>query len=170
MKTLIKAIVIASMEVGARQTVSAADAGCAAVMAAITAQSKTGRYGVRSAVTTQAGTSTAETIFTPEGMFLKLDGKWTKNPIRITAADRAKEVELAASTISECKALGAESLAGVPTLVYEYKQELVEGPVSENKVWVGTADGLPRKLESRSGAGTVIQLLRYGADLNMPVK
>lgn len=170
MKTLIKAIVIASMEVGVRQNADAADAGCAPVIEAITAQSKAARYSVRSVVTTQTATATAETMFTPEGIYIKLEGKWTRNPIRITAEDRAKDVEFAANTIGECKTLGKESLGGVPTLVYGYKQRLVEGTVSKSRLWVRTSDGLPRKFESRSSAGTATLLLRYGPDLNMPVK
>ncbi len=170
MRAWVKAIVIAGMEAGARQNADAADVSCAPAIEAITAQSKAARYSVRSVVTTQTGAATAETMFAPEGMYIKLEGKWTRNPIRITADDRAKEVAFAATTISECKALGQESVAGAPTLVYGYKQRLADGPLSENKLWIGTSDGLPRKFESRSSAGNAIILLRYGADLNMPVK
>lgn len=170
MKILINVIAIASLEIGGGQNANAADAGCAPVIEAFTKQSKAARYSVRSEVATQAGTTITETILTPEGMYLKLDGKWTRNPIKVTPQDRAKEVEFAANTISDCKRLGKESLAGAPTLMYEYKQELVEGQAGESKLWVGTADGLPRKLETRSSAGSVTLLLRYGADLNLPAK
>jgi hypothetical protein len=76
---------------------------------------------------------------------------------------------------SEQKFVGAEVLDGTPTLLYQYVTIVNSPPnTTTTKVWVGAADGLPRKSESlsKSGTHTLVLYSDYNANISIdpPIK
>jgi hypothetical protein len=67
------------------------------------------------------------------------------------------------------KYIGAEDLDGSPTLIYEYTVT-VKKPnpcTSTSKIWVGVADGLPRRIESSTKIdGTTVSVVTDYYDYN----
>jgi hypothetical protein len=86
-------------------------------------------------------------------------GRWMKLPM--TAADRdALAAGLVRYPPHHCEATesGAED---APMRVYAYRQD-VSGPSSAgSRLWVGTKDGLPRRLESEEGTMRLVMTLEY---------
>jgi hypothetical protein len=81
------------------------------------------------------------------------DGKWETLPVNVGdmfAGLRDKKLFDSMTKDAEVKFIGPDSLDGAPMLVYEYKLKNAMGTSSNStsKVWISTADGLPRKSES----------------------
>ena len=91
-----------------------------------------------------------EMIELSDAAYLKTGKNWRKQPI--TAADRKEMMDkiLATTPPTDCAIAGEETIDGVPTTVYTYKQADMTNPgsVKDVKLWVATSDGLPRKSES----------------------
>lgn len=86
-------------------------------------------------------------------------GRWMKLPM--TASDRdALAAGLVRYPPHHCEA-EAPAGADAPTRVFSYKQD-VSGPGSAStRLWVGTRDGRPRRLESEEGTTRVVVTLEY---------
>jgi len=104
--------------------------------------------------------------------YMKVGNQWQKiampKTFDLSFADAKKlEAELGATT--ETKLIGAEVLDGTPTTVYQYTTTIkTPTPTTvTSKVWIGVADGLPRKMESTTKAGvkTVTTYYDYNANI-----
>lgn len=166
MKTSIIGIVL-SVSAAAVPVAAAADKACAPILKAQIAQSRAQRYIVKTTIAGERGSDESETMIVPEGMFIRRDGKWTKSSTQLTPKDRAELIEFGEKNISDCKRIGKESLRGKAMSIYTYKQKAPDLPSSDVKLWIG-ADGLPRKLEARSGNSSVAQVISYNAKLRAP--
>ncbi len=92
-------------------------------------------------------------------------GRWMKLPM--TASDRdALAAALVRYPPHHCEAADPGGVADsggadAPTRVFSYKQD-VSGPGSaSSRLWVGTKDGRPRRLESEEGTTRVVVTLEY---------
>jgi outer membrane lipoprotein-sorting protein len=104
--------------------------------------------------------------------FMKVGNQWQKiampKAFDLSMVDAKKlEADLGAST--ETKLIGAELLDGTPTTVYQYTTTIKTPTPTTNtsKVWIGVADGLPRKMESmpKTGGKTVITYYDYNVNI-----
>ena len=86
-------------------------------------------------------------------------GRWMKLPM--TASDRdALAAGLVRYPPHGCEAADPGG-ADAPTRVFSYKQD-VSGPGSaSSRLWVGTQDGRPRRLESQEGTMRVVVAFEY---------
>jgi hypothetical protein len=148
-----------------------------AVIAALQAQLTAGPYRTRTTVvsakgtlvltgelippdrlhmTTRRGEHTSESIYIGDKGWKKVDGQW----IPLSASARGMLAKMWATaadeldeSIGEVQAAGTDMVAGQPALVYTYTSTVDRGgadpAVSEIKLWVSTATGLPVKMESR---------------------
>jgi len=147
---------------------SAAEPDCEPVLAAQIAQSQADRYSVKTSMSGRAGTEAGEIMKTPEGMFVKRDGRWAKSPVQLTQKDRADLIEYGRKNISNCKLFGKETRDGKAMAIYTYNQKAPNLPTSDIKLWIGTADGLPHKLEVSTGDKNVTQTIDYSAAIKAP--
>ncbi len=86
-------------------------------------------------------------------------GRWMKLPM--TASDReALAAGLVRYPPHHCDAADVTD-AGGPLRIFTYRQD-VSGPDSaSSRLWVGTADGRPRRFESQEGTMRVVITLEY---------
>ena len=57
--------------------------------------------------------------------------------------------------LPDIKVLGPDTVDGVPTIAYQISTPAKSGaPATTTKVWIGVADGFPRKVESGSATIT----------------
>jgi hypothetical protein len=116
-----------------------------------------------------------EAIMIGQTFYMKIGAQWQKmvmpNSIDLSFADVKKyETELGAS--SETKLIGPDVLDGTPTLVYQYTTTIkTPTPTTvTSKVWIAVADGLPRKMESESKAGTKTVMTFYDYNANISIE
>ncbi len=81
------------------------------------------------------------------------DGAWQKFPVdvgQIVAQFRDPKVLDQLTQSADIKYIGADTVAGAPTHIYEYtiKGELGKGIKNTAQTWIGAADNLPRKTET----------------------
>lgn len=95
-------------------------------------------------------------------------GRWVKLPMR--DADRtALSASIAAYPPRDCRDEGARDLEGVPTRLYAYRQDMPPGrngeasPPALGRLWVGAADGRPRRYEGQHGEVRVVLTIDYDA-------
>ena len=120
-------------------------------------------------------TSGLEMIMIGKTIYMKIGGKWQKvasSTIDLSLIDPSKYAAGQVTT-SDVKFVGMDVVAGTPTLVFTYKST-VKGPpavTSNNKIWVGATDSLPRKMESSPKAGqlTTITYTDYNSDISIKV-
>lgn len=124
-----------------------------------------------------------EFIIVGNATFLKApNGQWIKSPIdagqMVKAFRDPKMLDELAKT-ADVKYVGAETLDGVPMLIYEYTQNNPMGMnlKSTARTWLSAADGLPRKTETAGEYNgvktkTLITLSGYNTDIKIepPVK
>jgi hypothetical protein len=127
--------------------------------------------------------TTMEYIVVGKDTFMKMGGgAWRRFPVdmsqMIAAFRDPKFIEELAKT-SDMKFVGADTLDGVPMLVYEYTMNNAMGTniKSHAKTWVAVSDGLPRKSESEgefSGVKTKseVTMSDYNSDIKIepPIK
>jgi hypothetical protein len=107
--------------------------------------------------------------------YMKVGTKWEKTTMPkgfdFSAGDPKKlEAELGIST--ETKFIGPDVLDGSLTSVYEYTTTIkTPTPMTTtSKVWVGVADGLPRKRESASKSGIKSVTTYYDYNANIVIE
>lgn len=157
-------VVIASAALGAVAAPARADEdACAAVIAAARSIGRAPQY--RSVLVATSPTRRrpfeTEQIVIDDVIYATSPGagRWMKLPM--TASDRdALAAGLVRYPPHHCEA--AEPVAeDAPMRVYVYRQD-VSGPDSAgSRLWVGTKDGLPRRLESEEGTMRVVVTLEY---------
>jgi outer membrane lipoprotein-sorting protein len=144
---------------------------CAPIMRAAGAQAKAERYAVKMTIASKGETHQTEVMTAPEGMYIKAGEQWIRSPVSINRKDL---LDANKSTFSDCSRVGQESVDGVPTAVYRFTGKAEGQAPMAGKIWIGTADNLPRKLEARSQDTDITQLMRYdvqvpkGAALEVP--
>ena len=107
--------------------------------------------------------------------YMKMGAQWQKiampKTFDLSSADPKKlEAELGATT--ETKLIGAEVLDGTPTTVYQYTTTIkTPTPTTVTaKVWIGVADGLPRKMESTTKTGVKTVATYYDYNTNIVIE
>ncbi|HKP72965.1 MAG TPA: hypothetical protein VJT82_08510 [Pyrinomonadaceae bacterium] len=105
-------------------------------------------------------------------------GQWVKSPVDMGGMIKSfrdpKMLDELAKT-ADVKYVGAETLDGTPTLVYQYTQNDpmgMKGLKSTAKTWLSVADGLPRKTETEGDYNgqktkTLVTISDYNADIKI---
>src|SRR5262249_26808400 len=110
-------------------------------------------------------TGQLEMIIIGNTTYVKMGTTWQKmtltQTIDLSLAD-AHKFEAQVGTSPDVKLLGPEVLDGTPTLVYQMGQ--TSGSSQTVKMWVGVADGLPRKV---STPGTIITFSDYNSNITI---
>ena len=133
---------------------------CAPVIAAY------GKLGAQTAVhqvARMADGSTLEMVAVGDDLYLSGPSGWKKMP-----GGGAQRRQMMAETLSkdsaprDCRLLGAETIDGVATREYAYMPPPIEGqPSSEQRVWIGDEDGLPRRMRVTAENQTMTMAFRY---------
>lgn len=169
MKTTTKAVLTAMLAAFSMSSAShAADPACAPIIEAAEAHAKAERMRVRMQMNDPNRPDEIEAMIVPEGMYIKAGDQWIKSPIASTREQLMKLAEQSKGSITECKALGKETVDGVPTSIYKYKGKVEGQPDSDIKLWIANADGLPKKAEIKSEKGMITQFISHGADIQAP--
>lgn len=158
--------VIFAASLGIACTANAADK-CDPVRKAMDAHLKSERMKVRMLTSGQHAGET-EAMIVPEGMYIKLQEQWIKSPIASSREEIMKFADPGKVTLSECKAVGRESVEGEPTAVYTYKAKAEGQKESDGKLWIGADDGLPHKAEVKSGDTLITQFISHGEEIQAP--
>ena len=148
------AAIAASISAGAH----AADP-CDAIFNAMVAQVKV-PFAVQATQTPNNGPAqTMENRFVGGKSYFFVQGQWHSEPVTPDQmiADLTEEKQSAKQT---CAAGGDEAIGGQPAAVFTAHIEN-QGEVSDNKLWVSKATGLPLKSEARMREGTITQTFRY---------
>lgn len=90
--------------------------------------------------------ATSELISTGGVTYIQVHGAWRRSPMSPTFALAQLQENLDSATAFSCRHAGAESVAGVPTIVYTAHVEN-QGVKADTRTWVATATGLPLKQE-----------------------
>ena len=86
-------------------------------------------------------------------------GRWMKLPM--TATDRdALSAGLVRYPPHHCEVADPTG-PDAPTRVFSYKQDVTGPGSASSRLWVGTQDGRPRRLESEEGTTRVVVTLEY---------
>jgi hypothetical protein len=99
-----------------------------------------------------------ETIVIGDQAYIKTMGSWQKVPTGMGEQMRSMRASELANQVREATNVAfiqSDSLNGTPVVVYSYTTSNPAGAsgTSNNKTWVGLADGLPRKSEFASNFG-----------------
>ena len=144
---------------------SAQDPGCAAVAKAYVAQNTAPTYRMTNTTIDLKSRTTkrSELLYTPDSMYAR-EGNDAWGGLPLPLQDRREGVEAAIRDNSpyDCKLLGTESLNGVPTRVYAFKQKGSDGTTESGKIWIGVSDGLPRRADGESQGIQVSTTIEYG--------
>lgn len=97
------------------------------------------------------GKPLAEFIAVGDKLFTKQDAGWTA--IDLGAGGRAamqKEVIPDAASLKDCARVGDDKVAGKDAVIYAYTPPPMAGggELGPQRVWIGTADGLPLRMTS----------------------
>jgi hypothetical protein len=150
------------------------EAGCEPVLKAIQAMNSSPRFHWKMSATTpnRKRPSRHEEVVISDVVYMTPPGpgKWMR--LQMTAADRAAFAarEMEQNPIGDCKTGQREDLDGVEAETYHYQQKMAKqssasagsgGTVSTSKLWIGTKDGLPRRIESLTGDVSVLVTVDY---------
>lgn len=122
-------------------------------------------------VTTQNGAALAEGITTADTSYVLIKGAWKKSPMSPQAVLAQEQENIRDTTVQSCKALPDEVVDGKPASVYQAHYEQKDLGVSEAKVWIAKATGLPLRTDVSVQAGektSVISHMDY-ANIKAPV-
>lgn len=89
------------------------------------------------------------------------DGAWRKVPFGLEKRQQMAEEALKSMPPSDCKGPRTETRDGVVVDIYSYKQPdpLKPGQFTSSSLWIGRADGLPRRIVLSE---TSYQSIEYG--------
>ncbi|HEX4505225.1 MAG TPA: hypothetical protein VH722_05800 [Alphaproteobacteria bacterium] len=147
---------IAAVSVGAH---AAPADPCDAIFNAMVAQVKV-PFAVQATQAPNNGPAqTMENRFVGGKSYFFVQGQWRSEPVTPDQmiADLTEEKQSAKQT---CAVAGDEAVGGQPAMVYTAHIEN-QGEVSDNKLWVSKATGLPVKSEARMREGTITQIFHY---------
>jgi len=90
------------------------------------------------------------------------DGPWRKVPFDLDKRKQMAEQALKSMPPSDCRGPRAETRDGVAVDIYSYKQPnpMKPGEFTSSSLWIGRADGLPRRMVL---SDTSYQSIEYGA-------
>lgn len=67
-----------------------------------------------------------------------------------------------AAALRDCREAGAEDLGGLATTIYEYLPPSMAGETPQpQRVWIGDADGLPRRMTTTAEGGAMEMTIVY---------
>ncbi len=115
-------------------------------------------------VTTRPGAAPAEAIATSDAMYVKNKGVWEKSPLRMQAMRAMQEENIRRAKSTACTALPDEVVNGTPATVWHAHYEDADLGVSESKVWISKATGLPLRTDVSVQAGqktSVVSVFDY---------
>lgn len=137
--------------------VSLARAGdCQTVADAYDALSKAPAYRQ---VTSLAGSALLEAVIVGDDMYVKNGSTWGKLPLgpggRVAMQ---KSVIPGASSLTDCRRVGAESFQGRNAVVYDYTPPPMPGAgaLDPQRVWIAVDSGLPIRMTSKQQKTEVI--------------
>lgn len=104
-------------------------------------------------VTTRNGTALGESITTADASYVLIKGAWKKSQMSPQAMLAQQQENIRDTTVQSCKALPDEVVDGRPTSVYQAHYEQKDVGVSEAKVWIAKATGLPLRTDVSIQAG-----------------
>jgi len=131
---------------------------CAPIRKAAEAYGKAERYSVKMSIVSRGETHSTEVLMSPEGMYIKAGDQWVRSPV---AVNRKELIDANKSTFSDCRQIGKEVVDGVPTVIYQFSGKAEGQPGMNGKMWIGTADDLPRRMEGKTKDGDITQSIRY---------
>lgn len=133
----------------ARPSADAPAGPCKVVFDAMLKETTTPRH----LVTTRAGAPPGESIGTSDAIYVKMRGGWKKSPLTPQAMRAQQEENIRSATSTACTALPDEIVNGAPAAVWHAHYEQPDLGVSESKVWISKATGLPLRTEVSVQAG-----------------
>jgi hypothetical protein len=134
---------------------------CQAVFDAMLKETMTPHH----AVTVRSGAEAGESIATSDTMYVKVRGVWKKSPMTMHAMLAQQQENIRGATVASCSVLSDDVVNGEAAAVWHAHYEQPDLGVSESKVWVSKATGLPLKTEVSVQAGektSVVTTFDYG--------
>lgn len=104
------------------------------------------------AVTTMKD-QTVEAITTADANYVRAAGVWRKSPISPETMLAMKQENIRNTSVASCAALPDEVVDGTPTMVYHAHYEQPGSGVTDAKVWIAKATGLPVRADTNTHAG-----------------
>jgi len=136
-------------------------ATCEPITRSADAYAKAERFAVNMTMVSKGETHQTEVMMAPEGMFIKGGDQWIRSPVSV---NRRNLLDSTKSTFSDCRLMGRETIDGVPTVVYLFTGKTEGQPPMNGKIWIGTADDLPRRMEGKSQDAEITQAIRYDVE------
>jgi outer membrane lipoprotein-sorting protein len=113
----------------------------------------------------------------PDTYMKPANGSWQKFPVdvnQIISSFRNPQMIEDLRSSADPKLVGADTVDGIPTNVYQYTVKNPAGMTGTSvaKVWIATTDNLPRKMETESDfsgkhSKTLVTYYDYGADVKI---
>jgi hypothetical protein len=103
---------------------------------------------------------------------VKINGQWRKSPMTPKDNLTRQQENIRDTTVASCTALPDEVVDGKPALVYHAHYEQKDLGVSEAKIWIAKATGLPVRTDVSLQAGEKTSLVtRFDYDnIAPPIK
>lgn len=135
---------------------------CGTVMAALAAQAKISYAGSVTMLQSGQAPIQSEVIVTGGKMYVRVLGTWHVS--EYSSEDVLKKMAESLKTAKlNCENSGVESVNGRAASVYNEHEEN-SGKVSDSRVWISDAGGLPLKLEMRFAGLPITQTIEYRYD------
>lgn len=151
MLRLLKPLLVLPLALADASFARAGEAECQAVVAAFTRLAEAPAYRQTMKL---PGVGTMEMAAIGETLYIAADGKWSKLPLRPGGRKEIMQQIIGSRPLANCEAAGSETVDGVATTVLAYRVPPIEGLTdqpSDQRVWVGDADGLPLRMVSADG-------------------
>ncbi len=103
-----------------------------------------------------AGQEGAETIAVGDTLYVKSGGEWQTLPLPPGGRKQIMAQITGAGELTDCAEAGADSINGAAMTKHAYQPpKMGNFPMSRQTVWIGDADGLPRRMATDDGTTTV---------------
>ncbi len=109
--------------------------------------------------TSLGGTLLMESVIVGDDMYVKNDAKWTKLPLGPgVRVQMQKSVIPGASSLKDCRRVGAETFQGRNAVVYDYTPPPMPGAgaLDPQRVWIAVDSGLPIRMTSQQQKTEVV--------------
>lgn len=109
--------------------------------------------------TSLGGTLLMESVIVGDDMYVKNDAKWTKLPLGPGGrVQMQKSVIPGASSLKDCRRVGAETFQGRNAVVYDYTPPPMPGAgaLDPQRVWIAVDSGLPIRMTSQQQKTEVV--------------
>jgi hypothetical protein len=134
---------------------------CAPIEKAATAYGQAERYTVKMDMLSKGKSFNTEVMIAPEGMYIRAGDQWIRSPVAVNRKDLLNANK---SVFSDCKKVGEERVEGVPTAIYRFTGKAESQSPMTGKIWIGTADDLPRRMEGKTQDADITQVIRYDVE------